>query len=1060
MEEGDNCQCSCQCSPEQLSQSCKEYQVLDNELCECIDKDCGANMIRINGVCECVESNELSCTEPAQMFIKNDANDACICGCDESLKKDLDETKFIFVEQTCSKQCTSSSSCSNAHEMERLINQDCKCTCCQDSKSSCATKGGKYDEKTCECVCNPAAVPFQLVAGTTPLDGCTQECIPQPKCKGTLDNKCICHCASTLIDQCKKDSKGPPSAPSCKTCGKCLDAPTCSARELFDEASCSCKCLSAQELTCPKGNTGVGEKTDDCPCLCAKPKDVFLQIVDPNTSCDPVCTTLESCSDLDGSVLLPATIANKCECTCNQHSCENENGKTKSVWKNEKQKSQGCHCVCPKEKICGVGEIYNPSSCQCDCDPSSCTCGALKKDWENYCESVEMEYIVISPGLESSEAVCGCACSKLKQGICSKFGKDVGAVATRDTSTNHWSCPCECNSASTPCEGKQVRTNFEGFLPEAGDKSHLENFGKDLQVCSCACPKSTHSALLNERKTSASTWMDQRDTTCTKTHCSHTETPLDPSHHIFNDDPRFCQTQCVTDTCADGKVRSAFPDCTCKCQPKYCSFKHELSENCNDCICKEEYQCQKGMIQNSDCSCSCPNLYCRSGSSVQHTSNGCECICDSSSKCDKFPNMELIPYNNADVNSCSCRCESKLPLIDGDFSLTQHRDGCYYECDQRSSKALTCLAEEMFVQDKKTDTCSCQCNSNKKCPTSRFDKYSIVQLINRKRQNKCQCSCSLEDIEAKSGNCGNKHWKVNRANCNCECPDLDALRSKCYAEGKQIDYHNCQCKCSECPGAMVLMDSNNCKSCRCPLSTLAKWQNFGIDLNPRLNANYYQVSNDARCDWDCSTERVEDCRRRNVGIHRFPNCGCEEIPPLPPTCSDRSTRGCQQKRVGQNPYPDCQCMKAPPSLRGERCEFYGVQSSFGSSNCNVASACTSGDCKTKSGQKCYWRNGKCGTRESRPDLNVDDGFTRVGNRNSPHTNRHGQPKQPSATQQYTMQPRKLPSHDTTCVKVTKSKCNSVTHYDLQDMDRNYKPPRSGAFKVACVFRNGGCQSKN
>ena len=42
MEEGDNCQCSCQCSPEQLSQSCKEYQVLDNELCECIDKDCGA----------------------------------------------------------------------------------------------------------------------------------------------------------------------------------------------------------------------------------------------------------------------------------------------------------------------------------------------------------------------------------------------------------------------------------------------------------------------------------------------------------------------------------------------------------------------------------------------------------------------------------------------------------------------------------------------------------------------------------------------------------------------------------------------------------------------------------------------------------------------------------------------------------------------------------------------------------------------------------------------------------------------------------------------------------
>ena len=56
-----------------------------------------------------------------------------------------------------------------------------------------------------------------------------------------------------------------------------------------------------------------------------------------------------------------------------------------------------------------------------------------------------------------------------------------------DTSTNHWSCPCECNSASTPCEGKQVRTNFEGFLPEAGDKSHLENFGKDLQVCSCAC---------------------------------------------------------------------------------------------------------------------------------------------------------------------------------------------------------------------------------------------------------------------------------------------------------------------------------------------------------------------------------------------------------------------------------------------------------------------------------------------------------------------------------------------------------------------------------------------
>jgi hypothetical protein len=49
----------------------------------------------------------------------------------------------------------------------------------------------------------------------------------------------------------------------------------------------------------------------------------------------------------------------------------------------------------------------------------------------------------------------------------------------------------------------------------------------------------------------------------------------------------------------------------------------------------------------------------------------------------------------------------------------------------------------------------------------------------------------------------------------------------------------------------------------------------------------------------------------------------------------------------------------------DRCEFRGPKSSFGSSDCNVASACKSGDCKTKTGKKCYWGNGKCGTRESR-----------------------------------------------------------------------------------------------
>jgi serine/threonine protein kinase len=61
-------------------------------------------------------------------------------------------------------------------------------------------------------------------------------------------------------------------------------------------------------------------------------------------------------------------------------------------------------------------------------------------------------------------------------------------------------------------------------------------------------------------------------------------------------------------------------------------------------------------------------------------------------------------------------------------------------------------------------------------------------------------------------------------------------------------------------------------------------------------------------------------------------------------------------------------LKAPTSLRGGRCEYSGAQSSFGSSNCNVASACNSGYCKTKSGKKCYWQNGKCGTKESRSGI--------------------------------------------------------------------------------------------
>jgi hypothetical protein len=636
-------------------------------------EQCGDNMKQDPNTCACsCQDDGYTCDHPDQVLVETASADKCVCACPPSLVKFVQDNneKFVLETSTCAKQCNTESKCEH-DSMERVFDSECSCVCSESSRKMCQNSGGQYDDKTCSCkTCKaPVNKKFQLVPGTTVVEGCLLQCVPDKKCSAPnahLDPlTCKCLCSVEATEKCTTEGKGAPVSPTCDTCGKCTNAPTCKERETFDQTTCKCLCMDARTLDCPEGNIGVSSPSKQCSCLCKKPKEKFLEIVDPSKSCTATCGSTASCvAQLSGTITQP-TLQSKCECSCNSNMCA-ALPTSKSIWVDEHDKSQGCKCVCPTEpETCEDGERWDASSCTCVCDPNSCTCGILKQKWTGYCKDVGMVYLAKSWGdvlndcmntagtsvhkqnkcqqaSTQKQAVCSCGCTQEMQDVCSTFPGDVVAAVSVDPQDGALSCSCKCRNADEKCtcpdDGastcKAVRANFEGFLPGSAHESfhpksplvaHLE---VKPAACECACPQRTHTDLWAAHQTSVHSIMVAGDCTCTQTKCHMDSMTLTNNLHFYNNDPRVCDIQCIAAPCPEGKTRSGFPHCTCECPASSpsCGLNHFLASDCKSCQCREKCQFTS-MTQNKDtCLCRCLPKWCPSGSSMQLTDQGCQCM--------------------------------------------------------------------------------------------------------------------------------------------------------------------------------------------------------------------------------------------------------------------------------------------------------------------------------------------------------------------------------------------------------------------------------------------------
>jgi hypothetical protein len=190
-------------------------------------------------------------------------------------------------------------------------------------------------------------------------------------------------------------------------------------RQIFDSETCQCKCRSVEALMCPTGNTGVDETSAECACKCAPPADDFMQIFDPQDSCEETCAPHDTCFASDGgSVTLP-TKDSKCECECHPDTCTG--AKTKHVWVSDTNKKLGCHCTCPTEpETCEEGYEWDKDECMCVCSPDSCNCGTKLDMWKQTCDDA---------GMIATDK-CACACSDDSKSTCTGLGDGVIAAVT------------------------------------------------------------------------------------------------------------------------------------------------------------------------------------------------------------------------------------------------------------------------------------------------------------------------------------------------------------------------------------------------------------------------------------------------------------------------------------------------------------------------------------------------------------------------------------------------------------------------------------------------------
>jgi hypothetical protein len=896
------CQCGCQCDAGTKEKCERENKVFNALSCSCDCPKCGVNMIADQETCKC-SCDEINrpCASEAQSLKETDTKGSCECTCPHSVIEFVQANPdFMMDESTCAKDC-SDSVCEN-ELMERSIEQDCKCQCKSSAVADCADNGGKFDAATCACTCMTPAAPFKLKDGAVYPDCGPIECVADSNCVAPLglldvDNHCACTCSKDAIDKCVAAGKGEPAAPNCGECGKCMggDPPkpltsaSCSDRQVMDHTACQCKCQDATALMCPEGNTGIDQtEGGTCGCLCPPPTDAFMTILDPEESCNAVCSATDSCgahgidvSAETSNTITTATKASKCECSCKADLCHGLD-KSKPVWVSDGDKSKGCHCVCPTEpEQCEVGKEWDDEKCQCVCSENSCNCGDRLTRWQSYCSSV---------GMIATDK-CGCECSTQDKAFCAARG-DLMTSTVEKSNDGRYSCDCKCKNWETECPGAlQILTDEQGRLPpQAGGSIDTHNSFVDHLLkpapagCTCACPADSFQALVDDETSSPRAKMVANDATCKQIVCpqnlidaaeQHRSNPL----HMFNANPKFCKDTCVTTACPAGKARKAFPNCQCSCPSSspVCHSGKMLSSDCSSCECIDKEPPFRGMIQNSaTCGFTCRHKECPAGSHTAETPDGCKCVCNYPDESGQYPNM--IQGDPELDDTCAYICDPELPSTKDGLRLYRFEEpnkGCGYLCDESSEAAKTCHAKHQEYGDLKGDgQCACTC-APKQCESVPFGREHI-QLVNRMQTSgQCNCACPLNVLEEYAGGCPGQ-LKLNRNNCQCQCPDMESQKADCINQGKAYDDYECTCKEIACPDRTVRGNNGHCF---CPRETLPMAETDFLEQ--KMQQNYEQNklrAHGSHCQWDCAPEVPNEhgqyCVERGGQLNGFPKCSC------------------------------------------------------------------------------------------------------------------------------------------------------------------------------------------
>ena len=374
--------CECRCLPAELSKPCTgedEGKIRDPKTCECTECDREALARRCWGDAK-------------------ENYDTCDCYCDEQALGPCPEGQHHMADKGCTCGCDDDgASCGGPFDPDHYWSEkECKCKCTKSVDEVCGDKAGHVKDEDCSCECNPA--PAGCTSPTFWWDTANCECKCMQDDSGCEDGKtrnpkknCECECDDSVFQKCDSNPllmRDPDGRCKCACdvnayrsthggkdpceyygyevgkvtddCGcecKCTDgAEACAAahcdvtldggatRQVWDAATCSCKCNSEPcKITDAEGHT-VQFPRDPKTCACNCPEELADQCNKETQDFDP----------------------DKCSCYCKAGHTESD---CKAKGKNFQFSPNDCTCICPNtmEGYCkDQGRELNTETCECE----------------------------------------------------------------------------------------------------------------------------------------------------------------------------------------------------------------------------------------------------------------------------------------------------------------------------------------------------------------------------------------------------------------------------------------------------------------------------------------------------------------------------------------------------------------------------------------------------------------------------------------------------------------------------------------------------------------------